>query len=411
MRLSLLKILVFAISGFLIFKSINFGISKNIANCWSNQFTINKGDTLTIYANPIKPQKKSFLVIYDIHDRAVDSVYIDLSARIPQSYDEWIKGQNFSGKVNYKCNLAPGVYHLEKHFSFCVRNPEADIEIILPHLFQLCSSNSTGASFFSPLTNEKSKLKLINSKSNIPFVINYSKTSFKIADLQYLNNFLEINLPNKKIGFISDMDLTKMNPSKTYIFYGNYSFMEVNTAIAIKDFVFKGGKLIIASSSIMNNKVRINRNLKLISFYGLSGKDPIVDSINSAIRFNDSLSSLKNYQLIGMDYMFADKPQTGFFKYCNSNDSFFVKGSYFNGIPLLNDCLADLKLTKFDKIKIYAKASCTYKLKKGFGTIGILYNGKGKIIQLPTEEWFCAQNLNNSAIKNLTLELFETAVK
>jgi hypothetical protein len=411
MRLSLLKILVFVVSGFLLYRSLNFATVKNIANCWSNQFSINSGDSLIIYANHFKQQKKSFIILYDINGKALDSVEVDLSNNPPKINDEWIKGQNYSGKVNYKCNLEPGLYHLEQYFSFCVRNPKAKINIIVPHIFQLCSSNSSGASFYSPLGSIKSNAELINPHTKIPFVINYTKSSLKIANLQYLHHFLTQQYPNEQIGFVSDMDIQQLDISKTYIYCGNYTFMESKVADQVDEFVKKGGNLVIAACSIMNNRVRIDRDKHLISFYGLSGKDPIKDSVNSAIRFNDSLSSQKNYEIIGMDYMFADKPVNGYFKFCNQTDSFLVKAPYFNGIPLKENCLADTKICKFDRIEILATSNCFYKENPGKGTIGVLYKGKGKIIQLPTEEWFNKENLKNSAIKNLTLKLLDPILK
>jgi len=416
-KIVLLKVIIVLLSAFLLFKSIHVEKSGNIKEVWTDCFTLFKSQSVQLFINPIKPHKASKLVIYDVNNLPVDSITVNLRNNPIIKQNEWLTEKSYSTKINYTPTLPSGLYHLENLSSFCVMDTTAEWIIVLSNTSYLAASGMEN--FFSPIKNtQQINDSLYNSETKIPYYLSTLQPTLKIANLQTITNIIKEVFPAANITYCSDMDLyIKYIPKKNQnlVFVGNFAFMNSLLANGIKQHQLNGGKILMASSNFMNNRIRTDLKNNYLIFYNSSTKDPVKDSSKSAIQFNDLTSNQPNYKIVGGNYQNADKASQNYFTLTHVGkkilltitDTLFFNSTYYNGICLTNNFNIDLQKTQCDSGEIFATIPCKYHANKGFGTIGVLHKKTGTLLFLPTEQWFDKENQDKEWVKKLTLVLLK----
>lgn len=403
----------------MLYKRTSFTKSDNIIYAWNTDFSV-KNDSITFRFLSKERHRFSKAVIYDINNRAVDSISYSANKRGKISAFQWLLGIKDADSVVYHRKLIHGLYSVEHKTSFVVPNLSAKVLLVIPHLTEICANKKLPGRFDTPIVDSldffmNNYSVSLNENTKVPFVINYNRASEnKFMEVKNAYHLLRQKYDANEIGFISDMELVNglMNYQqlKGLIFTGNFTYMETGVFTVLKDFLLRGRNMLIATPFFMNNRVRINRKNKQIEFYGELDLDPVKDPKNSAICFNNPFSSEWNYSLVGSDYSLAGDSKSKYLRIeseshmlfyglnVKKGDSIEINASFFSGFPLkygtFNNSYADI-----DSLNFAASIECV----NGKGGIGIVKPklGKGKAICLGTDSWFKNNDNKSDTVKKI----------
>jgi hypothetical protein len=409
--------IIFIFSAIYVFNHEKYTKRIEIINGYCENFSVNRGQDLEFYLNPKADHKKGVVCIYDVHNKIVDSLILDLKVQTPNSDKKLYEhGYNYINKFSFNTkNLKSGIYLFGNVVPFLVKETQIknSITVVFPYANFMALSNEGGKSFDSGNSSDGLAAEVLSLKrglwlSNNPF---------------FFINWIDSVYHGKSVNYISDLDLedqANIQQSNVLVLFGYSSFWSSKQRENFDSFIDGGKNVLAICSNLMNNKFRYNPENNTLAFKLWKNEDLVIEpekALGLWSQIKPNISSIGCSYELGYERNVYKKSLGGFKIIQMSHPIFnFISDSLIilnnentNSIAVDNIDFKRFPIALKDDSNFISKEILAYdhSIQNGKQTVTGIFLIKrseksGKLLIIGNEKWCWKNSLSNSVIQRIT---------